>query len=88
MRLNDDLKLLISDQYKVSNDNADNNFEPSFVTTNCKYYKCHDFNNTMSQYSRKTSLHLNVVSLAKHFDELNNLLFLLQHSFSFIGIYI
>ena len=41
----------------------------------------------MSQYNRKTSaLHLNISSLAKHFDELNTLLSLLQHNFSFIGI--
>ena len=32
------------------------------------------------------NLHLNISSLAKHFDELNTLLFLLQHNFSFIGI--
>ena len=68
-QLNDDLKLLISDLNKVSHGNADKNFEPTFDTTNCKYYECHDFNNTMSQYKRKTSaLHLNISSLAKHFD--------------------
>ena len=86
-QLNDDLKLLISDLNKVSHGNADKSFEPTFDTTNCKYYECHDFNNTMSQYNRKTSaLHLNISSLAKHFDELNTLLSLLQHNFSFIGI--
>ena len=89
-QLNDDLKLLISDLNKVSNGNADKNFEhtfDTFDTTNCKYYEWHDFNNTMSQYNRKTSaLHLNISSLAKHFDELNTLLSLLQHNFSFIGI--
>ena len=68
-QLNDDLKFLISDLNKVSHGNADKNFEPTFDTTNCKYYECHDFNNTMSQYKRKTSaLHLNISSLAKHFD--------------------
>ena len=86
-QLNDDLKLLISDLNKVSHGNADKNFEPTFDTTNCKYYEYHDFNNTMSQYKRKTSaLHLNISSLAKHFDELNTLLFLFQHNFSFNGI--
>ena len=45
-QLNDDLKLFIFDLNKVSNNNAD----PTFDTTNCKYYECHDFNNTMSQY--------------------------------------
>ena len=41
----------------------------------------------MSQYNRNTSaLHLNVSSLAKHFDKLNTLLSLLQHNFGFIGI--
>ena len=60
---------------KVSHGNADKNFEPTFDTTNCRYYECHDFNNTMSQYNRKTSpLHLNISSLAKHFDELITLL--------------
>ena len=84
-QLNDNLKSLISDLNKVSN--ADKNLEPTFDTTNCKYYECHDFNNTMSQYNRNTSiLHLNISSLAKHFDELNTLLSLLQHNFSFIGI--
>ena len=86
-QLNDDLKLFISDLNKVSNNNADQNSDPTFDTTNCKYYECHDFNNTMSQYNHKTSaLHLNIPSLSKHFDELNNLLSLLQHNFSFIGI--
>ena len=46
--LNDDLKLLISDLIKVSN--ADNNPEATFETTDCKYYKVHDFNNTMYMY--------------------------------------
>ena len=86
-QLNDDLKLFISDLNKVSNNNADQNSDPTFDTTNCKYYECHDFNNTMSQYKHKTSaLHLNISSLSKHFDELNTLLSLLQHNFSFIGI--
>ena len=84
-QLNDNLKLLISDLNKVSN--AEKNLEPTFETTNCKYYEYHDFNSTMSQYNRNTSaLHLNVSSLAKHFAELNTLLSLLQHNFSFIGI--
>ena len=84
-QLNENLKSIIYDLNKVSN--ADKNLEPTFDTTNCKYYECHDFNNTMSQYNRNTSaLHLNISSLAKHFDELNTLLSLLQLNFSFIGI--
>ena len=33
-----------------------------------------------------SALYLNIYSLAKDFDELNTLLSLLQHNFSFIGI--
>ena len=35
-QLNDENKLLIFDLNKVSNGNADKNFEPTFDTTNCK----------------------------------------------------
>ena len=56
-------------------------------STNCKYYDCQEFCSTFS-YSKFTfsSLHLNISSLGKHFDELNALLSLLNFKFGIIGI--
>ena len=58
--LNDDLKLPISDLNKVSN--ADNNPEPTFETTDCKYYGVHDFNNTLNT----TAILLRYISIFLH----------------------
>ena len=53
----------------------------------CKYYECQDFktSNSSSKFNF-SALHLNISSLAKHFDELNALLGLLNLNFSVIGI--
>ena len=50
-------------------------------------YECQDFKtlNSSSKFNFST-LHLNISSLAKHFDELNALLGLLNLNFGVIGI--
>ena len=55
--------------------------------TSCKYYDCQEFLSTFSS-SKFTfsSLHLNISSLGRHFDELNALLALLNFKFGIIGI--
>lgn len=53
----------------------------------CKYYECQDFKTlTSTSKFNFSALHLNISSLAKHFDEFNALLGLLNLNFSVIGI--
>ena len=62
-------------------------FEYGQPDKNCKYYECQDFKTLTSTSKFKFSaLHLNISSLAKHFDEFNVLLGLLNHNFSVFGI--
>ena len=60
--------------------------EPEFSlnSTSCKYYEYQDFNvlsqNTKSNFS---IFHLNIASMAKHFDELDTLLSLIKTQLQF-----
>ena len=54
-------------------------------STSSKYYSPSEF--LESSFSENfTMLHLNIASLSKHIDELNNLLKILDFSFDIIGI--
>ena len=65
--------------------NSESEYDQSELS--CKYYECQDFNTLTSAYKFNFSaFHLNISSLARHFDELNTLLSLLNHDFSVIGI--
>ena len=55
--------------------------------TKCKYFDCDEFNNTFSNSQNSLSfLHLNIASLAKHFDNFLNFLNSLKCQFKIIGI--
>ena len=57
------------------------------TTIDSKYYDITDFNNIkISRNSSLATLHLNIASLAKHFEDLQNLLSVLKHPFDIIGI--
>ena len=52
-----------------------------------KYHDSNDLSKlNINKNSSLATLHLNVVSLSKHFEDLQNFLFLLKHSFDIIGI--
>ena len=56
-----------------------NDFKHS-VSINSKYYDINDFNKlSTNKSSYFATLHLNIASLSKHFDDLQNLLSLLKH---------
>ena len=50
----------------------------------------HDINNfnklSINKISSLATLHLDIASLSKHFEDLQNFLFLLKHSFDIVGI--
>ena len=90
--VNDEFKSLMSELNEVVDDALviDDDNEPDFInlnSTSCKYLEYQDFNTLSQNTKSKFSIfHLNIASMAKHFDELNTLLSLLNHNFSFIGI--
>ena len=85
----ENVRNLISDLNNIIRhcDDNDDSVSVDFNTTSCKYYECKDFNNSLNLKRKHLSaFHLNIASLAKHFDDLNSLLTLLKHEFSVIGI--
>ena len=57
------------------------------VSIDSKYYDVNDFNKLIiNKSSSFATLHLHTASLSKHFDDLQNFLSLLKHSFDIIGI--
>jgi hypothetical protein len=66
-----------------SNLNTD---EQSIVNINCKYYDFKEFTAIPNKSKCFSALHLNIVSLGLHFDDLSTLLDHLQHSFGVIAI--
>ena len=69
------------------NSNLDLNLINDRSDTSCKYYECQEFNTLISTSKFNFSaFHLNISSLAKHFDEFNALSGLLNINFSVIGI--
>ena len=83
---NENVKNVISQINHVISQYDDDTDCIDFNSTNCKYYECSDFNNLNLNPKAFSSLHLNIASMAKHFDELNTLLATLKHDFSVIGI--
>ena len=88
--VNDKFKSLMTEINEFIDDSlVINEDEPEFQlnSTSCKYLQLQDYNtlsrNTNCSFS---TFHLNIASLAKHFDELSTLLSLITHKFSFIGI--
>jgi len=81
---------LISDLNTIVNQcqTDDTDLDLRFHSVDCKYYECHDFTQLVSDSKviAFSSLHLNIASLSKHFDEFNALLAQLQHKFSVIGV--
>ena len=58
------------------------------VPIDSKYYDINDFNKlNIYKNSSIAILHINIASLSKHFDDLQNFLSLLKHSFDIIGIW-
>jgi len=55
-------------------------------STVSKYYKIDEFMSAKIPNNTFSTLHLNISSLQGHIDDLKNLLFLLNHKFSVIGI--
>ena len=87
--LSDELKSLLSDLNTINNDhnNIIETDSANFSSTSCKYMEYQDFNmETQNTKSNFSTLHLNISSMSKHFDEFCTLLSLLQHNFTFIGI--
>ena len=57
------------------------------VSIDSKYYDVNDFNKlSINKSSSFATAHLHTASLSKHFDDLQNFLSLLKHSFDIIGI--
>ena len=70
-----------------------NSIETSFddsvhpVSIDSKYHEIHDFNKlNINKNSYYATLHLNNASLSKHFEDLQNFLSLLKHSFDITRI--
>ena len=80
------LTLIIRYHNDDDDDDDDDSDSIDFNSTNCKYYECKDFNNLNLNRKSLSSFHLNMASLAKHFDKLNTLLALLEHDYSVICI--
>ena len=74
---------IISEETLSSDDNDDN--DNSF-SINCKYYDTDDFCAQFNKSKCFSAFHLNIASLTKHFDELQNLLCTLDTTFSIIAI--
>ena len=57
------------------------------VLLDSKYHDINDFNRIkISKQASLATLHLNIASISKHFEDLQNLLSVLKHSFDIIGI--
>ena len=57
------------------------------VAIDSKYQDINNFNKlNINKHSSLATLHLNVASLSKHFEDLQNFVFLLKHSFGIIGM--
>lgn len=56
------------------------------VELDCNYFDCAKFNSSFSYSKDLSFFHLNINSLAKHFDDLDFLLKELNHNFKIIGI--
>ena len=57
------------------------------MSLDSKYYDINDFNKlSINKNSSFATLHLNIASLSKHFDDLQNFLSLLKNSFNIIGV--
>ena len=70
----------------IPNDNEDD-LETQFHSNRCSYFDCDEFNSLFSKTPTNfSSLHLNIASLSKHFDELTCMLAQLYCKFSVIGI--
>ena len=83
-KLSDNITSLILNLNNVS---CNNDIDHILNPTPCKYYECQDFNSAMSSVrGNMSTLHLNISSMSKHFDELNTMLSFLHCNFSLIGI--
>lgn len=86
----DKLLSLISDLNKVVtslSDDIEDELEFQFQAHSCSYVDCDEFKSIASNTPSKLSaFHLNIASLSKHFDDLQDLLALLNSHFSVIGI--
>ena len=69
---------IISEETLSSDDNS--------FSINCKYYDTDDFCAQFNKSKCFSAFHLNIASLTKHFDELQNLLCTLDTTFSIIAI--
>ena len=57
------------------------------VSIDSKYYDISNFNKVnINKNSSLATLHLTIAALSKHFEDLQNFLFLLKHSFGIISI--
>ena len=89
--LNDEIKSLLNDINNVVtgviSSNNEDDLETQFHSNRCSYLDCNEFNSMFSKIPTNfSSLHLNIASLSKHFDELSNMLAQLKCKFSVIGI--
>ena len=89
--ISDRLKSILSDLNKVvtslNSDEIEDELEYQFQAHSCSYVDCKEFNSIASKSPSKFSaFHLNIASLSKHFEELGDLLALLNCNFSVIGI--
>ena len=68
------------------NINVSENDDDVAPVTDCKYYEPTEFRDLQSKSKSFSTMHLNIASLSRHFDELGCLLAQLDHEFSIIGI--
>ena len=82
-----DVSIISSGFNNVRFSSDTNIFPDHLVSINSKYHDINDFNKfNINKNSSLATLHLNIASLTKHFEDLQNFLFLLKHSFDIIGI--
>ena len=82
-----DVSIISSGFNNVRFSSDTNIFLDHLVSINSKYHDINDFNKfNINKNSSLATLHLNIASLTKHFEDLQNFLFLLKHSFDIIGI--
>ena len=79
------LNISLMNQISFSNTFSENTEIPS---STCNYLDCDDFNKifTVSNSNKLSLFHLNINSLAKHFENLNSLLNSIHNKFEIIGI--
>lgn len=68
---------------------SDTSEDEPFGTSDCKYYNVNEFNSVFTNQTKSpylSFLHLNINSLPKHFEELQEVLDSIEHNFSIIGI--